>query len=173
MTVSQLDITFAIHKLSQFVSQPRQPHLSVVHSLLRYLKGSPGKGIFLQASSSFQLRAFIDANWASCLDTRKSTIGFCVFLGDSLVAWKAKKQTTVSHSSAEAEYRALVVTTSEIVWLLKDLHIIASVPALIFCNNQSVVHIASNPIFHERTKHIEINLLMKISSCFLFALLHN
>ncbi|WP_338140430.1 Ty1/Copia family ribonuclease HI [Candidatus Phytoplasma australasiaticum] len=160
LTVSRPDITFAVHRLSQFVARPRQPHLNAVHTLLRYLKGSPGQGIFLPASSSFKIRAFSDADWASCPDSRRSTTGFCIFLGDCLISWKAKKQNTVSKSSAEAEYRALAATASEIVWinqLLADLCIPSTSPAVIFCDNNVAIHIASNPMFHERTKHIELD----------------
>ncbi|XP_052202137.1 retrovirus-related Pol polyprotein from transposon RE1 isoform X2 [Diospyros lotus] len=135
LTVSRPDITFTIHKLSQFISQPRQPHLDAAHHLLRYLKTAPGQGLFFSANSSLQLRAFSDADWGSCLDSRQSTTGFCIFLGDSMISWKAKKQSIVSRSSAEAEYRALASTASEL----------------------AAIHIASNPVFHERTKHIELD----------------
>lgn len=126
LTISRPDITFVVHKLSQFMAHPRQPHLSVALSLVRYLKGTSRQGVFLQASSSFQLKVFTDSDWASCVDTRKSTSGFCIFLGESLVSWKSKKQSTVSRSSAKVEYRALAVTTTELLWLqqlLEELHI--------------------------------------------------
>ncbi|XP_022150316.1 uncharacterized protein LOC111018513 [Momordica charantia] len=111
LTISRPDITFAFHKLSQFVSCPGKEHLAAVHHLLRYLKKTLGRGILLSASNSFQLKAFSDEDWGSCVDTRKSI----TFLGDSMVSWKAKKQSTISQSSAEAEYRALAATTCEII----------------------------------------------------------
>ncbi|XP_068661006.1 uncharacterized protein [Aristolochia californica] len=107
-----------------------------------------------------KLRAFSYADWGSCLDFRRSTMGFCIFIGNSLVSWKAKKQTTVSRSSAEAEYRALSSTASEIIWLqqlLQDFQVKVASPALLYCDNQVAIHIAYNPTFHERTKHIEID----------------
>ncbi|XP_052181881.1 uncharacterized mitochondrial protein AtMg00810-like [Diospyros lotus] len=114
LTISRPDITFVIHKLSQYVSKPKKPHLDVVHHLLPYIKASPRQGLFLSAISSLQLRAFSDADWASCSGTRRSVTSFSVFLGDSLISWKVKKQSTMSQSSAETEYRALASTISEI-----------------------------------------------------------
>uniref|UniRef100_A0A803P3R9 Integrase catalytic domain-containing protein n=1 Tax=Cannabis sativa TaxID=3483 RepID=A0A803P3R9_CANSA len=160
LTLSRPDITFAVNTLSQFMSRPRTTHLIALHHLLRYLKGSPGQDIFYSTASSLHLRGFSDSDWATCPTTRRSITGFYIFIGDCLISWKTKKQATVSKSSAEAEYRVLASTTSEMTWiqyLLTDLHIAQPTPAFIYCDNQSAIHIANNPTFHERTKHIELD----------------
>ena len=89
--ISRPDICFAVNKLSQFMNQPRTPHLLAVHQILRYLKANPGQGLLLSSQSSFTLSAYVDADWGNCLDNRKSTTGFCIFMGDSLLTWKSKK----------------------------------------------------------------------------------
>ena len=117
LTLSRLDIMFTVHKLNQFLACPRLPHLKAAHHLLRYLKSHPGQGIFFSSTHSLQVKASFDSNWGSCLDTLKSVTRYCVFLGDYLISWRSKKQSTVSRSSAEVEYHALASTASELVWI--------------------------------------------------------
>ena len=159
LTITRLDIAFTVNKLSQFVSQPKDTHLHAVHTLLRYLKGSPGKGLFFPSTSNLLLTAYSDADWGTCVDSRKSTSGYCMYLGDALISWKSKKQNTVARSFAEAEYRAMASAVSEVIWLknlLLDFQL--AVPSVkLLCDSQAAMHIASNPIFHERTKHIDID----------------
>jgi len=90
---------------------------------------------------------------------RRSTTGYCMFVGGNLVSWKSKKQQVVAHSSAKAEYHAMASASCELIWLknlLADLDFGSHTPMILFCDNQAVMHIASNPVFHERTKHLEV-----------------
>lgn len=128
--------------------------------VVKYLKGSPGMGILFSARSTLHLTAYCDSDWTSCPMSRRSLTGFCFKLGNSLASWRTKKQSTVSRSSAEAEYRAMATTSCEIVWitrLLSDMGVIFSEPASLFCDNRAALHIAANPMFHERTKQIDID----------------
>ena len=128
--------------------------------VVRYLKSSPGKGLFFPRDSALQLLGFSDADWAGCLDSRRSISGQCFFLGKSLISWRTKKQLTVFRSFSEAEYRALAAVTCELQWLLyllQDLQLQTTKLSVLYCDNQSALHIAANPVFHERTKHLEID----------------
>jgi hypothetical protein len=128
---------------------------------LRYLRGMLDFGLLLHRSSSSDLVVYTNADWAGCPDTRRSTSGYAVFLGDNLVSWSVKRQTVVSRSSAEAEYRAVANGVAEATWLHQLLHELQAPPSrctLIYCDDISTVYLSSNPIQYQHTKHVEIDL---------------
>ncbi|XP_019196059.1 PREDICTED: uncharacterized protein LOC109189892 [Ipomoea nil] len=114
LTNTRPDISYSVQQLSQFVDKPRDTHLATTHRILRYLKGSTGKGLFYASKSSLKLQGFSDSDWATCTETRKSITWYWIYLGESPISWKTKKQATVSRSSSEAEYRALASTICEL-----------------------------------------------------------
>lgn len=158
LTITRPDITFAVNKLCQYCSAPKPSHLKAAYRVLQYLKGTIGLGLFYSSTNDLVLTAFTDADWNSCKDSRRSTSGFCMFLGHSLISWKSKKQETVSHSSAESEYRAMSFAVREVQWLvnmLRDFEAPQLTPVPFFCDSTAAIHIANNAVFHERTKHLE------------------
>jgi hypothetical protein len=160
LNTTRPDITFITQQLSQFLAKPTITHYNAATRVLRYLKHNPGRGLFFPRDSSLHISGFSDADWAGCVDTRRSISGQCFFLGKSLISWRTKKQLTISRSSSEAEYRALAAATCELQWiiyLLTDLHVVCTKTPVLYCDNLSVIHIAANPVFHERTKHLEID----------------
>ncbi|XP_019435005.1 PREDICTED: uncharacterized protein LOC109341526 [Lupinus angustifolius] len=142
------------------MAKPTTSHHLAALRVLKYLKGTPSLGLFFPSQSSIHIKAYSDNDWASCPDTRRSVSAYYIFLGNSPISWKSKKQKTISRSSCEAEYRAMALTTCELKWIsyiLQDLNTQPTSPAKLYCVNQSAIHIASNPVFHERTKHIELD----------------
>ncbi|GJY42604.1 putative RNA-directed DNA polymerase [Tanacetum coccineum] len=150
VTLSRPDIAFAVNKVCQYMHAPTENHWSAVKRILRYLHGNPDTS----------LEAFSDADWAGNSDDRRSTGGFAIYLGSNLISWTARKQRTILCSFTEAEYKALVDTVVELTWLqalLNELGIRSSSTSILWCDNLGATYLSANPIFHARTKHVEID----------------
>ncbi|KAI5349570.1 hypothetical protein L3X38_002458 [Prunus dulcis] len=159
LTITRPNITYVVHVLSRFMHEPRKPHMEAALCILKYLK-TPRQGPFFPAQNNLKLSAYCDSDWAGCPTTRRSTTGYCVFLGNSLISWRTKRQKTVSLSSAETEYRAMAGTCCELSWLrslLQDLQLSHPEAATLHCDNTAALHLAASPVFHERTRHIEMD----------------
>ncbi|CAH9103703.1 unnamed protein product [Cuscuta epithymum] len=152
-------LAYAMHILSQFMQAPRQQRRDAAVRVVRYLNGTPRQGILLSSSCDLTLTGWCDSDLASCPLSRRSLTGWLVFLGNSLISWKTKKQQTVSRSSAEAEYHYMAALTTELKWLKSLLSLGVDHPQAmpLFCDSKSALHIAHNRVFHERAKHIEVD----------------
>jgi hypothetical protein len=160
LTITRPDITYAVSLVTQFMHTSTVFHLNLVKRILHYLKGSTGRGIVMTNHGHTQITGYSDSDWAGNAIDRKSTTGFCMFVGGNPVSWRSKKQHVVARSSAEAKYRVMASAACELIWLkglLLDLGFSSSIPMTLFCDNQAAMHIAANPVFHERTKHIEVD----------------
>lgn len=158
LTHTRPELSYAVNILAQFMQVPLIDHWEAAQRLVRYLKSSPGQGIVLSSTAPLQINAYCDSDYNSCPKTRKSLTGYMVMLGDSPLIWKTKKQSRVSLSSAEAEYRAMAMTCKELLWLKEILSFLGvnhSQPMRLYCDSTAALHIAANSVFHERTKHIE------------------
>jgi histone deacetylase 1/2 len=160
LTLTRPDLSFAVNKVCQFLHAPTTAHWAAVKRILRYVNGTKRLGLHVRRSKSMMVSAFSDADWAGCVDDRRSTGGFAVFFGDNLISWSARKQATVSRSSTEAEYKALADATAEMMWvqkLLTELRMQHPPAARLWCDNLGATYMTANPVFHARTKHIEID----------------
>lgn len=160
LTITRPDISYSVHILSHFLAKPHTDHMHAALKLAHYLKQSPGQVILYPSCNDLSLAAYTDSDWGGCRLTRHFLTGFCITLGNSLSSWKCKTQSTASRSSAEAEYRAMADTCCELTWLLalfRELQVTISSPIPFYCDNKSAIHTVNNPVFHERTKHIEID----------------
>ncbi|XP_071680405.1 uncharacterized protein [Lolium perenne] len=160
LTLTRPDLAFSVNKVCQFLHAPTTDHWTAVKRILRYVFDTLKVGITFARSSSTFLSAFSDVDWAGSLDDRRSTGGFAIFVGPNLVSWSARKQDTVSRSSTEAEYKALANATAELIWveaLLAELGVKLREKPCPWCDNLGATYLSVNPVFHVRTKHIEID----------------
>ncbi|GAA0171263.1 transmembrane signal receptor [Lithospermum erythrorhizon] len=160
LTNTRSDLSYAVQTLSQFMQQPCDSHLAALQHLLCYVHSTASQGLLLQGADQLTLKVYSDSDWAACPSTSRSVAGYVVTLGDAPISWKSKKQSTVSRSSAKAEYRAMAQASAEVRWLIRllaELNATPTLPVTLFCDNTSAMHIVKNPVFHERTKHINID----------------
>ncbi|GMI81878.1 hypothetical protein HRI_001857100 [Hibiscus trionum] len=159
---TRLDIQFAVNKLSQYMQAPLDKHWTAVKRIIRYLKVTLNHGLFFSNSpGSNTLVAYTDSDWGTSIDDKRSTGGHCVFLGGNLVSWGSKKQSVVSRSSTEAEFRSLADTMCDTMWvrsLLSELKIQLSKTHVIWCDNTSAIAHSANPVHHAKLKHVELDL---------------
>ncbi|GJU69749.1 ribonuclease H-like domain-containing protein [Tanacetum coccineum] len=161
LTFTWPDISYSVQQVCLFMHDPRETHFSALKRILWYVRGTLTSGLQLYSSTTSFLVAYSDADWAGCPTTRRSTSGYCVFLGNNLLSWSSKRQFTLSRSSAEAEYRGVANAVAETCWLrnlLRELHTPLSTATIVYCDNVSAVYLSSNPVQHQRTKHIEIDI---------------
>ncbi|XP_038902368.1 secreted RxLR effector protein 161-like [Benincasa hispida] len=160
LTTTRPDIAYIVNHLSKFLQRPIDIHWQAVKRILRYISATKHFGLLFQPSSDLSIFAYSDADWDSNIDDQKSIAAYCVFIGNNLVSWSSKKQMVVAQSSTESEYWVLAYTASEVIWLnqlMSELGMLSSIKPIIWCDNLSTATIATNHVFHARTKHIEIN----------------
>ncbi|WJX24547.1 hypothetical protein P8452_13641 [Trifolium repens] len=158
LTASRPDILYSVCLCARFQSDPREPHLTAVKRIFRYLKGTTNLGLLYKKSLDSKLVGFCDADYAGDKIERKSTSGNCQFIGENLISWASKRQTTIALSTAEAEYISAAKCCTQLLWMkyqLEDYNIAeSSIP--LYCDNTAAIHLSKNPILHSRAKHIEI-----------------
>jgi hypothetical protein len=158
ITASRPDVMFSVCMCARFQASPREVYLKAAKRILRYLKHTPNIGLWYPNGAQFELIGYSDLDYAGCKVDRKSTLGCCQFLGRSLVLWSSKKQNSVALSTTEAEYISADNYYAQSLWMkqtLLDYGIsFKNIPLL--CDNESAVKLATNPVQHSRTKHIDI-----------------
>ncbi|KAH9664737.1 Integrase catalytic domain-containing protein [Citrus sinensis] len=159
LTNSRPDILHSVSVLSRFMNDPRKSHYIAANRILRYLQGTKKQGIMYEKEDNCKLVGFTDSDWAGSLDDRKSTAGYLFCLGTNVISWSSRKQKSVTLSSAEAKYIAATESACEAVWLrriLKDLQFNQDAAITIYCDNMSAIALTKNPVFHAKSKHIEL-----------------
>ncbi|PKU67006.1 Retrovirus-related Pol polyprotein from transposon TNT 1-94 [Dendrobium catenatum] len=159
LTLTRPDIAYSVNQLSQHMHNPLSQHIYLLKRLLRYIKSTLDYGLPI-SKSNLVLKSFSDADWAGDPVSRRSTTGYCSFLGNTIISWTIKNQHTVAQSFTESEYNALAALTADVIWirnLLQDFGNPQDQPTDMFCDNMSAIALANNPMFHARTKHIEID----------------
>ncbi|GKE20900.1 putative ribonuclease H-like domain-containing protein [Tanacetum coccineum] len=158
LTASRPDIMFVVCACARFQVTPKILHLHAVKRIFRYLKGQPKLGLWYLRDSPFNIEAFYDSDYAGASLDRKSTTGGCQFLGKRLISWQCKMQTIVSNSSTEVEYVAAANCYGQVLWIQNQMldYEFNFMNTKIYIDNEITIYIVKSPMFHSKTKHIEI-----------------
>ncbi|KAL1215127.1 Retrovirus-related Pol polyprotein from transposon RE1 [Cardamine amara subsp. amara] len=158
LTASRPDIYLTVGVYARYQAKPKMSHLLAVKRIIKYVKGTINLGIYYTKDTNKNLMRYCDADWAGSLDDRRSTSGGCFFMGNNPISWHSKKQNSVSLSTAEAKYIALGSCCTQLLWMkhMAEDYGMTSDSLLIYCDNESAINIAKNPVQHSRTKHINI-----------------
>ncbi|KAE8728448.1 hypothetical protein F3Y22_tig00004355pilonHSYRG00008 [Hibiscus syriacus] len=159
LTYTRPDILHAVGLVSRYMESPTTTHFKAAKRILRYLKGTIDFGLFYSVSNDYKLVGYSDSDWGGDIDNRRSTTGFVFFMGDIAFTWMSKKQPIVTLSTCEAEYVATTSCVCHAIWLrnlLKEIGLIQEEPTKVCVDNKSAIALAKNPVFHDRSKHIDI-----------------
>ena len=160
LTKTRPDIAHAVGVVSRYMQEPQEAHLQAAKHILRYVRRYPNLGLFYKQGGENHLHGYTDADYGQDVDDQISVGAYIFFLGESPISWNSKKQSSTSRSSCESEYRALAQCSCEAIWirrLLGELKILDNKPTPLFCDNQSSIKLSYNPVFHEKSKHFEID----------------
>ncbi|GKD43236.1 hypothetical protein Tco_1267881 [Tanacetum coccineum] len=158
LTASRPDLVFAVCMCARYQSKPTKRHLEAVKRVFWYLQGTINIGLWYPKDTVMALTAYADADHVGCQDTQRSTSGSAQFLGDKLVSWSSKKQTSTSISSTEAEYIAMSGCCAQILWMRSQLsdYGFAYNRIPLYCDNKSAIALCYNNVQHSRSKHFDI-----------------
>jgi hypothetical protein len=168
LSLTHPNLMFSVNKICQYLHSPTTLHYTAVKRILRYIKGTLSMGLRIGKSLSMLVNGFSYADWTCCLEDRRTTGGFAIFLGTNLISWSVRKQPTVLRSSTETEYKVIANATAEIMWvqtLLEELKLTRHTTALLWCDNLEGTYLSANLVFHARTKHIKVDYYFVRESC--------
>ena len=157
-TGTRPDLAYTISFLSQFSSCPTEQHLKAVKHVLRYVNGTKDIGLYYPYTATNAIDTYVDADFAACLDTRRSFSGYIVLFNGACILWRSKKQSSVATSTTEAEYVVMSLAARQIQWFQKGLHDVRlNVPIALHADNTGTNFLATNYQLNEWTKHIDIH----------------
>jgi hypothetical protein len=159
VTTSRPDVMQVVGQVARFQEAPKESHVLAVKRIFKYLKGTKEFGLWYPKEIDLSLIAYTYAYWAGCIDDRRSTSGAMFYLGECLVSWLSKKQSSISLSIIEAWYIAETPCCTQVLWMkqnLTDIQVEYDDPITIYCDKTSAISILKNTVMHSKTKHIPI-----------------